>query len=44
MPYTIIFRKMLNRMQKEYGSVKGKQIAFATAHKRGIKIDRYGSK
>lgn len=44
MPHTKEFDKMLNAMRKEYGKKHGEAIAYATAHKRHIKIDRYGQK
>lgn len=38
MPYTKKFQKLLKATKKFYGLKKGKQVAFATARKKGWKI------
>lgn len=35
MPKSKKFKKLLRATQKEYGKKKGKQVAYATARKRG---------
>lgn len=39
MSVTPQFRKMRSAMQATYGKKKGESVAYATATKRGVKID-----
>lgn len=38
MPYTKKFEKLLRSTRKYYGVKKGRQVAFATARKKGWRI------
>jgi hypothetical protein len=40
MPKTAKFKKMEKAMKKNYGKKKGEQVAYATAKKRKMKVDK----